>query len=79
MNRALPIRLNQMPIAARAHLQPTGAHTLEMDLGVCGDLKLSIADARRVRSAIEAFETEVMRDDGHTNRVNPAIRMLGEF
>ncbi|WP_196258591.1 hypothetical protein [Pelagibacterium limicola] len=79
MPRSLPIHISPDPMPALARLDPNGAHRFEMELGFQGKLNLSIADVPRLRAALDAFDTEVMRDDGHNNRVNPGVKVLGEF
>ncbi|GGA63735.1 hypothetical protein [Pelagibacterium lentulum] len=79
MTRPLPIRANIHPMAARAKFDPSGAHELEIDLGMSGIMDLTAEQARRVKAAIEAFELESMRVDGHSNLTNRVVRTLGEF
>lgn len=79
MSRPLPIRANCNPMAVRARFEPSGAHKLDIDLGMSGELHLDFDQVRRVKKAIEAFEVEVLRIDGHTNLVNPMTKLLGEF
>ena len=79
MSRALPIRANQMPMAVRGTFEPSGAHQLEIDLGMSGELRLDFDQVRRIKRAFEAFELEAMRIDGHTNLTNRLSKTLGEF
>jgi len=79
MTRALPIRANPMPMAVRAKFDPSGAHALEIDLGMSGTMDLSADQVRRLKRAFDAFEIESMRIDGHTNLTNRVVRTLGEF
>lgn len=69
----------RLPVRARAHLEPSGAHVIEVDCGLGGHVRIGVGDLPRLRAALEAFETEVRIDDGHNNRVNAAIKHLGEF
>jgi hypothetical protein len=79
MSRALPLRANSNPMLARGKYEPSGQHELEIDLGMSGVLTLPADQVQRVKRAIEAFETEGMRIDGHSNLTNRVTRMLGEF
>jgi hypothetical protein len=66
-------------MAARGTFVPSGAHELEIDLGMSGVLGLTAEQARRMKQAIEAFEIEAMRIDGHTDLTNRVSKTLGEF
>ena len=79
MTRPLPIRANSQPMAARATFDPNGAHELEIDLGMSGVMDLTCDQVRRLRRAMDAFEVEAMRIDGHTNLTNRTTKLLGEF
>lgn len=77
--RRLPLRVTPNPMAARGTFLPSGAHELELDLGMSGVLGLTSEQASRVRRAIEAFEVEAMRIDGHTDITNRVVKIIGEF
>lgn len=79
MTRLLPIRANTHPMAVRATFDPSGAHAMEIDLGMSGVMDLTSDQVRRLRHAIDAFELEAMRIDGHTNLTNRMTKLLGEF
>ena len=79
MNRQVPLRANPNPMLARGKYEPSGQHELEIDLGMSGILTLPADQVQRVKRAIEAFETEGMRIDGHSNLTNRVTRTLGEF
>lgn len=79
MTRSLPIRANSQPMAVRAVFDPSGVHEMEIDLGMSGVMDLTSDQVRRLRRAMDAFELEAMRIDGHTNLTNRTIKLLGEF
>lgn len=76
---ALMPRNFTLPCRARAVLRPNGDHQLDVEMGLGGQLNIPVGDLPRLKRAIEMFETEVKIDDGHNNRVNPGVKMLGEF
>lgn len=79
MTRPLPIRANQLPMAVLATFDPNGAHQMKIDLGTSGVMDLTADEARRLRRALDVFELEAMRIDGHTNLTNRVTKLLGEF
>jgi len=65
MTRPLPRRLDDLSVSARAFLEPSGNHCLEIMLdGAPVSILLGQQQARDVRRAIESFEREVIFRDG---------------
>lgn len=71
MTRPAPC-INMPEMIARAHLDPNGAHSLEIAVpsGIVG-MKFSANQVPQLKRAIEQFEAETIRADGGPDFYNP--------